>query len=88
MSINRCGHSPANPTPFFSGKVGAPSLFGFGSVFVWLRLCLAPSWLHIRLIPSLFGSRLGLLHSEKRTGGNTLRAVNVALIDVMIFCYA
>ena len=72
--INRCGH-PANPTPFFSGKVGAPSLFG--SVFVWLRLCLAPSlfgsvfvWLHLRLIPSLFGSRLGLLHSEKRAGGN------------------
>ena len=69
MSINRCGHSPANPTPFFSGKSGR-------SVFVWL---------HLRLIPSLFGSRLGLLHSEKREGGNTM-AVNVALIDVMIFC--
>ena len=58
-AVNRCGHSPANLTPFFNGNLSAPSLFG---------------------------SRLGLLHSEKRErGGKYIVAVSVALIDVMIF---
>ena len=52
-AVNRCGHSPANLTPFFNGNLSAPSLFG---------------------------SRLGLLHSEKcERGGKYIVAVNVAL---------